>query len=334
MKKLTALLLGAVLSTVSVFSIDLKGDLENKIDSFSKSMAGVLPFTATIGLNWSDAYIGNFPHFGVGLSGGFTAMNIDSFDELLDLFGADTLLPSWLNLDTGILIPAYALEARLGGLVLPFDIGVKFGYIPQEAKELLGEGIRFDYLTAGAEIRYALLKQNLILPNVSVGVGYNYLKGSIGMALPVSPGGFTIGINSISVLSPILDLLWETHSIDFNAQVSKSFLILTPYLGMGASYAKPRAGYKISAKLDDTVKDQLEDAGIDFDDSGFSAIKEADGWGYRAFGGLSFDLLLLRFDLTALYSFGGDSEKIKNIFNGSADLDGNWGITFGIRCQL
>ena len=331
MKKLKALLLILVLSTSSVFSLDIKS-IENTVEDFSSSMAGVLPFTSTIGLNWSDAYIGNFPHFGVGISSGFTSMSIGSFNELLDLFCAN-IIPSWLSLNTGIIIPAYALEARLGGFILPFDIGVKFGYIPKEIKGFLGEGIRFDYLMAGADLRYALIKENLILPNVSIGIGYNYLKGSVGMAVPLNKS-FTVGSTTISVPDPVLDLLWDTHSIDVHAQISKSILILTPYLGLGASYAQSSAGYKITSKLDDTSKTTLKTAGVNLEDEGFSSIKKAEGWGYRAFGGISFNLAFIRLDLTAMYSFGGDAEKISKMFNGTKDFEGNFGVTFGIRFQI
>ncbi|MDR2807566.1 MAG: hypothetical protein LBB43_00995 [Spirochaetaceae bacterium] len=330
MKKLKALLLVSVLSTASVFSVDI-GGLKDTVGEFSSSMAGVLPFTSTVGLNWSDAYIGNFPHFGVGLSGGFTSMNVRSFDTLLEQFGVS--MPEWLSLSTGALIPAYALEARLGGFILPFDIGVKFGYIPKEIKDFLGEGLRFDYLMVGADIRYAVIRENLILPNVSVGLGYNYLRGGIGTTLPVNQN-FFIGTEKIAVSNPDLDLMWETSGIDVNAQISKSLLIFTPYLGLGATYSQSSAGYEISAKLADADKDRLEDIGVEVAGDGFSFKKKSDGWGYRAFGGLSFNLAFIRFDLTAMYSFGGDAKKIGNMFNGTTDFEGNWGLSFGIRFQL
>jgi hypothetical protein len=45
-------------------------------------MALTLSYNATIGNNWSEAYIGSFPHFGVGASAGTTTVSAATLDEL------------------------------------------------------------------------------------------------------------------------------------------------------------------------------------------------------------------------------------------------------------
>ena len=70
-----------LISAAPVFSQSELDELKSRLDSFSEAMALSLPFNSTIGLNWSDAYIGQFlrlpPHFGAGLSVGVTALNIE-----------------------------------------------------------------------------------------------------------------------------------------------------------------------------------------------------------------------------------------------------------------
>jgi hypothetical protein len=223
--------------------------------------------------------------------------------------------------------PAYVTEARIGGFVLPFDLGLKFG-----AFENLGNSsASVNYTLFGGELRYAIIdgKENLLLPNVSVGVGLNYLSGSF----TSSPSSLNFSIphstDHLQLSHPTVQLQWKTLALDFKAQVSKSFLILTPYAGLGASHAWSSAGYTAEGNLTypaalpdrDAINTVLKGAGvegIDFKGKGFSTIFEETGWSLRAFGGLSVNLALFRLDLTGLFNF----------------FDGNYGVTLGGRLQV
>jgi hypothetical protein len=298
-------------------------ELQSAVEHFSEDLVKSLPFNASIGLNWSDAYIGKVfpslpPHFGVGVAGGMTTMKVAGFKELTKAFGAD------LGLDF-MPMPAYVAEARVGGLFLPFDVGLKFGTLPEGTFDL-GE-VNLGFTLVGASLRWAVI-DNLILPKISVGVGVNYLKGNVGV--PVGEGfKFTLANGKVLELAkPELALEWETTALDFTVQASKSLLIITPYIGVGASYAWSKAGYGVTTKLtydgnpvDSTVLDTLKDAigsGIDVDENGFGRILEDEGLAFRAFGGLSLNLVVIRFDVTAMLNF--------------ADM--NFGATAGVRFQL
>ncbi|MDR1867527.1 MAG: hypothetical protein LBQ77_04585 [Treponema sp.] len=334
-RKITVIALICALSIPSFGqNIDL-GNVQDVIDDFSVGLAGTLPFTSAIGLNWSDAHVGNFPNLGVGVALGATSMALPgnvSIGSILGAFNVSNPLDNLpFKVKSGMLLPAYVIEARVGGFVLPFDVGVKFGIIPDLGTYTNGK-ISLDYLLLGANIRYAILKNDFILPTLSVGLGFNYLKGGIGTSigstqtvdLPNSGGSITID-------QPKVGLEWETKSIDATVQLSKSLLIITPYLGFGANYAFSKAGYAVKATvsgLDAAEKDALEKIGIDIDDAGFSSIQGQKGLSYRLFGGISLNLALLRFDITAMYSLGN------NLKNVSTTLDNNFGLTFGIRLQI
>ncbi|MDR1324784.1 MAG: hypothetical protein LBK00_01970 [Treponema sp.] len=350
--KIVALMLGMGLFVSPVFSQTPTPltDLQKGVNEFSESLVKSLPFNAAIGLNWSDAYIGKVfpslpPHFGVGVSMGMTSMKIGAFTELLNVFDVGAL-GSLGNL-AFMPLPAYAAEARVGGVFLPFDLGFKFGMLP-EGSLPLGDA-KLNYTLLGASLRIAplelLLSGNpllLVLPSISVGVGVNHLSGGIGDISIGKSMEFTFGTGTIpyklKIDQPKLGLSWETTALDFTLQASKSLLIITPYIGVGVSSAKSKAGYGVTTKVTytddsgsqqdltnaanlDSLKNNLETAGlggIDVDANGFKSIIEDKGVSVRAFGGLSFNLAVIRIDLTGMFNF----------------TDQNWGVSLGTRFQL
>jgi len=283
--------------------------LQKNADDFSEELAKVLPFNSALGLNWSDAYIGKLipsipPHFGVGASFGITTMNLPIMKTLMSNFNYS------IPFDIGkMILPAYAAEARIGGLFLPFDLGVKFGYLPPLG--IWGKNLNFDYMLAGGEIRFKLV--DLKLFKLSLGGGANYLKGSIGAkagSIPdISLGGSAYNIEFAG--SPEAKLLWQTTSLDFKAQASFHFFIITPYIGLGASVAWSKAGYSVKADIDSSsgdlqdIIDYIKNEGyeINISGTGMESIIKNHAFSIRAFGGLSLNMAMVRIDFTGLYSF-------------------------------
>jgi len=332
-----------ILAAVPAFSVDLSG-IQNTANKFIDAMAVSLPFNSTMGLNWSDAHIGQFlalpPHFGIGITTGFTTMEFGSLNKLLSMFNAP--LPAGFNWG-GFPLPGYTIDARIGGIFIPFDIGLKFGIlnIKEEFWDKLqigGVGLSdidftMNYLIIGGDFRYAIVGKKKSPFKVSVGVGFNYLKG--GMSLPI-PGTNNLSMNfgsshELTFPAPSLNLLWETKSLDFKAQASFKVLVFTPYIGLGAAHAWSNAGYGLTAN--GTI--QVDGYDIDLDDSsimgelnklgltgitakGIEYYNEVTGWSFRAFGGFSVNIPFVRFDLTGMYDFIGK----------------NYGVTFGTRFQL
>jgi len=324
-KALALTILTAALAMPGFSQVPNIGDLQDGAESMSQALSAALPFNSTLGLNWSDAYIGQLlgvpPHFGVGVSAGATTVKADKMKTLLDTLGVDTgAFPAVVPL------PAAMAEARIGGFLLPFDIGIKGGYIPPELGKTIKDatgGLNLDYLAAGADIRFALLKGGLLLPRVSLGVGVNYMKGGLGTTVGQDQS-FTYSNYTITATKPELGLSWETTTIDLKAQISKGFLIFTPYAGLGASYGMSKAGYYVKSDITgdiENLKNALTDAGItppDISATGISSYFANNKWAFRAFGGLSLNILVLRVDLTGLYNLS----------------DNSYGGSVGVRFQL
>jgi hypothetical protein len=324
-----------VFSQVPEFGL---GDLKNTFNDFSSALANSLPFNSTMGLNWSDAYIGQFldlpPHFGIGITTGFTTMDFGSLNDLLNMFGVNALD----KINGGFPLPGYTIDARIGGFILPFDIGFKFGFLkinPDILNNLLKTDIpdfSMDYLLIGGDLRYALVKGKTIPFNLSLGAGFNYLKGGISMPVPGAADlSFNITNNRIlNIPKPELGLNWQTKSLDFKVQASLKVLVLTPYIGFGASHAWSSAGYGVTSNINvtdssnnpvplDEAKSAIESFGIDgVSSKGFSHSEEVKGWSFRTFGGFSINLALVKFDITGMYDF----------------ISKCYGFTFGTRFQL
>jgi len=311
--------------TLNGFTADFSlSGLQKGVSDFSGELAKSLPFNSSLGLNWSDAYIGKLipsapPHFGVGGSFGFTTMDLGVVKTLAGYL--DYSLPFDMN---KMFLPAYTAEARIGGFFLPFDVGFKFGYLPPVG--LGGTGMNMNFLLVGGDIRYAVL-DGKVLPKISLGFGINYMKAGVG-GKAGSEQTFNFDIASdhyyIKLEQPDINLNWDTFALDFKVQISKSILIITPYLGIGGSYAWSSAGYSVDAKVTgdtEKVKEYLNSLnlnGIDINNANISSTVKNSAFNLRVFGGLSFDLSVIRLDLTGLYSF----------------LDQNYGASFGIRFQL
>jgi hypothetical protein len=308
---------------------------------FASGVASGLPLNAATGLNWSDAYIGQLldvpPHWGVGVTLGATIIPSSALQKVTGALGVS--LPSNLSYlgSLGVPIPAYTLEGRIGGFGLPFDIGLKFGYLSPDMMKFLSLGFDINYFLAGADIRFALLKGDLVLPSVSVGVGYTYMKG--GFSIPhvlganVNMASFTYNSTTynLAMSDPTLDFNWSTNVIDLKVQVSKSFLILTPYIGAAASYGISSAGGGASStilngssplsaadKSNINAYFQSQGQSITLDDQNFAVSRSANGFAFRAFGGVSLNILILKLDIGGMYDV----------------LGGNWGGSLNTRIQF
>ncbi len=319
-------------------------DFTSAFDAFGSELAGALPHNTTIGQQWADAHIGQLlgipPRFGLGVSVGFTTLPegslraaFDAFDDLDadDLLG---LVPENMR-GNGLPLPGYTIDARVGGIILPFDVGVKIGVLEDFTLGDDGEpGLELDYLLVGGDIRYRVLREGILLPKVSVGMGVNYstfrmgvpglLGSSIAIAdVPNDPNDPNSSA-TISFTDPELFLEWESTVFDLTAQASKRLLVFQPFIGAGLSYSTSRVGGGVSSALEvdgtewndlsDPQRQQIQNAlaqsgagefNLTNNEFGFLAAQEA--FNIRVFGGLGLRLFMLNLDFGASYELGSGS---------------------------
>jgi hypothetical protein len=320
MKRLLVVLCVLVVAASGAFAQFSFSEFQTDFQAFAGEIANALPFNASIGNNWSDAYIGQLigmpPHFGAGVTAGATTIPISAVTNLMAALGVT--LPSDLSWtqNVGFPVPAATAEARIGGFLLPFDLGLKVGYI--DPTWLGSLPFTVDYLLVGGDVRFALVKEDILLPAISVGAGYTFMHGRIGIA-GLLPGGITIGsftfpdssTHTLGFTNPSLNFAWDTNVIDLKVQISKSLLIITPYLGLGASWGISSAGGGLSSQM--TVDgspvtqsqidqiNQVTGQSITLSNPAVIVQSSVQGWSFRAWGGLSLNIFVLRLDLNAMY---------------------------------
>jgi len=326
MKKILILLIILMVGTMGAFAQVTYDELENSFAQFSADVSESLPFVSTIGLNWSDATVRQFPHLGIGVTVGAVSLPEEAFTELASTMGFP--IPSEItDMGLGVPLPAYTLEARLGGLFFPFDVGVKLGYLPPEALE--GMAMKADYTLAGFDLRMPILKQNMILPSIALSVGYNYLSAGVQTSIPDSAGmgneidistlmGNAAGTDVLTFTDPDARFQMDSNVLDAKLQISKSILIITPYAGVGYAYGWSNAGGGVAGSVlyngtaitpaeIAAIKDAGGDSAPDVSADGFLVSSASVGGSFRAFAGLSVNLFILKLDLNAMYNVNTES---------------------------
>lgn len=329
------------------------------LQSFTNAIAPSIPLNSTTGSAWSDAYIGQLlnmpPHVGVGAALGVTMIPGSYIEAMIQgisggVSAEELELPDFLT-TYGIPLPALVTTARVGGFILPFDVGLKYGALPgQLVSAVAAEGLDIDYLLVGGDVRYALLDEKKNIIDLSVGLGLHYLRTSI--SVPTGMGDTTYEFevpdqdnstimvpHDITLTEPLLFLGWQSLAVDITAQVSKRIIFFTPYAGAGLTLGKPSVQTGIKSQLlydgnemTDAQMDTLTELYNMLQAAGFpmpidpASLREGyifesnitRGTDLRVYGGLSLDIFVVRLDLNALYSFIGR----------------NWGGNLGVRIQL
>ena len=310
MKRIGIILILLMLSfSLAAYDLD---DVESSFETFADETATALPMMAGMGLNWNDAYMGGFPRFGVGLTLGAVFIPSEAFEDVTALTG-DESLNDMTSL--GVPLPMYAIEGRIGIPIFPMDAGFKVGVLDSSAMEL--DNVMVGYTMFGGDVRYALIKGNVLMPEVSIGVGYTYLRGEV-----ISPvDDQTIDISGTGVADALIisdtDMLfnWNVNVFDFKVQASKKLLLLNLSAGAGYSYGITSAGGGITngtvsvdnggtvTTISPTEIQDLETAtGIEVDNEGVLIDSSVNGGAFRIFGGAGLNLPLFKVDFGLNYA--------------------------------
>lgn len=223
-------------NTADIFNSTIS-DIENGVQNFSKELTFSIPMSASQQNVWADAYIGKlFPavpiHFGFGVNASATRLSTKELSKTAKIFNIDNISDSYY-------LPYASFDLRVGGVFLPFDLGIMFTKFGPFDANTNGMSLNIDLLTVGFDLRYAILEGNLILPKWSVGLGYIYNKGSLGF-----------GNNDVDV-----DFDYKMQTMFVETQVSKTIFIFTPFVGIKALVTKSNTNYdwKLKGSVYNTV---------------------------------------------------------------------------------
>lgn len=279
MKKTFIIVLIGILSCGTVLSAQTPPD-SSKVNAglgqFIEDLAKTAPSAAVNQNIYADAYIGKLipsipPHFAVGVNTSFSILDISGLKKAASGLGIS------LDLQDDFVLPTFTLDARIGGLFLPFDLGVSFMTFPTFD---FGNGMKMDFLAWGADLRWALMQQSLIKPNISIGIGYYHNAGSIEISDSDSRAGIAYKVNTLAL----------------SAQVSKTFFIITPFIGGRVVMSDADSSYDWSASV----------ASVNTGDSGSYKKEFGDFNQFNLYGGLSINIFVVRLTPSVSYDFAND----------------------------
>ncbi len=246
--------------------------IKDGFNTFLDDLNRTLPDSAANTGTWSDAYIGQLfalpPHLGIGVSGGVTKLSMGGINTVFNELNGKDLYPK-----SSFVLPSAAIEARLGGIFLPFDIGFKILPVKYNLKAAgdLSSALSIDYLMWGADIRFALIKEKVIIPAVSVGAGYTYIGGKLGAEFSAAEFG-----------SAKSEVEFKSHTADIQLQVSKKIFFLRPYAGVKLLMSGTESRWTMGSESG-TAK------------TGFT-------FGTQVYGGLGVDIFVVKLDFGASYN--------------------------------
>lgn len=268
---------------------------EDGLNDFCDDLADVIPNSQTQQNVYAEAWIGKiFPgfHFGAGVNAGVSALDVSTLKDAALALGVDDVK----DINDTLVFPTITVDARLGGIILPFDIGVTAMSIDTSKMDSVDKAIdpvAIDFFTLGADIRYAIFQGGFMRPKWSVGAGFYYTKGGVDVDDDTAKAS--------------LDFKSTTFMV--NTQASIKLLCLVPFIGGRALFSKTSVDWKVNAdwasiiaKEGDTYYDGVADAlkwgilpsSFSGSSSGFSVYPQV-------FGGIGLDLLFLNLTVSGSY---------------------------------
>ena len=259
-------------------------DINACLSDFSSGLNNTLPNAATQQNVYSQAWIGKLfpsapPHFAVGIEAGVTKLDLSPLGTLADVFKVGSLPGNFVY-------PTITANARIGGFVLPFDIGFSCMYMNLSKLKAVSDGFGIKFFNIGGDVRYALLKGEGALPQISLGVGYYYIGGKVSL----DKDGVKAGIDC------------ATHTLFGQVQVSKTFLFFTPFVGFRGIFSKSATDWSW-AVTDARAQAAASYIGTETSGSGSENSNWADRFIPQIYGGFGLKLSFFAINLSASYDF-------------------------------
>lgn len=255
--------------------------INSGLGDFSEELGIAVPQAAVQQNVYADSFIGKIfpsvpPHFAVGFNAGLTHINTEGLADAARMLGISDVKDSYY-------FPVLNADIRIGGVFLPFDIGLSFMKLNNLETSAFGSDIAVDFFTIAADIRYALIEDGLIKPGLSVGAGYSYNSGTFGI--------------SNSAAEANVD--YKVHTMYASLQLSKALNIpvvkigFTPFVGLRAVLSKYDNDYDWRIKNESAVG-AAEKADVAYYGSGNKSLDTFGNFQPQLYGGLGFNFMVVQ----------------------------------------
>lgn len=290
-------------------------------DDFSKSLIYAVQDSSTLSNTESAAWIGSLIpgfHFRLGVDASLATLDIDPLLTMTSALGWDLDLsditdtikdtPVVGKYDHHLVFPSLALNARLGGLFLPFDIG--FSLMSLDTRRNLesvwpsdiGDKLNINYLTLGLDLRYKLWKIGFKMLNMQVAglTGVYMTKGDVEASVDEGSAAF-----DFSQISGTLGLQATAHALFLDVFVGAK--LVTNFYSKVSLKARPK--WSEIMEFDDERAREVAVALMP-EEIGFEA---EDGWGKHFelnpvfYGGIGLSAKIVRLGVGASYNMKSEN---------------------------
>lgn len=264
------------------------------LNDFTDVLVDVIPNTQGLQNVWSESWIGYIlpkPNFGFGVNAGISSMDISPLADTATALGMDAG-----DVPDTLVFPTITADARVGGFILPFDVGLVVSSIDSAKLGLNStiDPVSFNYYTVGADVRYCVWKFPLPQIRVSVGAGLYYTSGKV----------------EAEDSSADATLEFDSTTLSLSAQASAKLLMFVPFAGARVMFSKTNVDWSVkdvrwTSILGDTYADSIGKAvsyGIlPTSFNGGSSSDFFDDVRPVLYGGVSLDLLLIDITVSGSY---------------------------------
>lgn len=268
----------------------------NGLDDFTDIIVDVIPNTQIQQNVWANAWIGSIlpkPNFGFGINAGVSKLDLTPLVDVAEALG----MKDSGNMPNTLVWPTITADFRVGGFILPFDVGFTAMSIDNNTISAIGSAIApayFDFFMIGGDVRYAVLKGGLLRPKVSVGLGAYYTKGDFGVEEDGSSA----------------ELDFNSTSLVLSAQASIKLLFFVPFAGTRLMFTKSNVDWKVHANWasvlgtnDSAIQQALSYGILPSNFSGGSSSSFGDHVRPVIYGGFAFDMVVVDLTISGSYDF-------------------------------
>ena len=270
--------------------------LNDFIDDLDDSIVNTQPLQNVWAESWIGMLIPNVK-FGFGINAGVAAMDVSSLKDAASALAIDEAE----DLNDTLVFPTATADLRVGGFILPFDVGFTISSFDSSKIGALDDAIspcEFDYFSIGGDLRYCILNTGtkLVHARISLSGGGYYTKGSVKVADKDS-----------SDSSASLD--FNSTTLFLGAQANAKIFCFVPFVGGRVAFAKTKVKWTAHADwlniLEDDANGYIAKA-VQYNilPSDFEDESEAE-WTLhpQVFGGIGIDLLFVDVTVSASYDF-------------------------------
>ena len=290
--------------------------LSGGLNDFCDALADSIPNSQSLQNVWAESWIGHiFPglHFGVGLNAGVSSLDVTALKDAAVSMGLD----GTSDIPETLVFPTLAGDLRVGGFILPFDVGFSFMSLsPFESliDSALGDApVNFSYFSIGGDIRYCLFKTGFGPLNVKISGmgGLYYTSGDLNLE------------DDSSKSSASMDFSATTFYL--GAQASAKLLVLVPYLGARVMFTSSEVNWEVTPDwkelLGSSATGATETALLALMPKKFGGGSENGFFDHirpQVYGGIGFDLFVLNITAVGSYDF------VSNVFGAGLNLRLAW----------